>query len=112
MRIIGLDGISDEEFAQQIENGAKFVLFQYCVSLVVVTLKQPTNIYFVRAGERAVAKGLPWTLLSWVVGWWGIPFGVIYTIWVTVSNFSGGIDVTNDILRTMRPQGRFDDRIS
>ena len=112
MQIVGLAGMSDEEFAEQIENGARFVFFQYCVSLVVVTFKRPTNIYFIRAGESAVAKGLPWTLLSWLVGLWGIPFGIIFTIWVTATNFAGGTDVTNAILRDMRPHGQFDENIS
>src|SRR4051812_22309083 len=107
MRIVGLDGMTDEEFATEIERGARFVIYQWCLSLVVITLRRPTDIYFIRAGESAVAKGLPWTLLSWLVGWWGFPFGIIFTIWVTVSNFSGGIDVTEAILRDMRPQGRF-----
>jgi len=30
---------------------------------------------------------------------------------VTVSKFSGGIDVTEAILRDMRPQGRFEEHI-
>ncbi|HJZ90845.1 MAG TPA: hypothetical protein VKE40_08215 [Gemmataceae bacterium] len=103
MRIVGLDGISDREFAEEIQNGARFVVYQYCVSLLIVTFKQPTNIYFVRAGQSRVVKGLPWTLLSWVVGWWGFPFGIIFTIWVTATNFAGGTDVTDEILAQMAP---------
>src|SRR5262245_51175245 len=111
MQIVGLEGMSDEEFAEQIENGARFVFYQYCVSLLVITFKRPTNIYFIRAGQSAVAKGLPWTLLSWLVGWWGFPFGIIFTFWVSATNFAGGTDVTNVILRDMRPRGRFDENI-
>lgn len=108
MQIKGMEGLTDEEFAEQLKNGARFVYFEFCVSLLIVTFKQPTSIYFIRAGESAVMKGLPWTLLSWVVGWWGFPFGVIYTLWVTISNFSGGTNVTNDLTREMRPRSRFD----
>lgn len=102
MQIVGLEGLSDEEFHREIERGARFVYFEYCVSLCVITLKQPTSIYFIRAGESTFSKSIGWTLLTLAVGWWGIPFGIIYTIWVLVVNLGGGNDVTEDILSSMR----------
>jgi hypothetical protein len=44
---------------------------------------------------------LPFTLLSLVLGWWGIPWGPIYTIQSVVINFQGGKDVTKEVLASM-----------
>ena len=98
MKIIGIDGMSVEELNEELQRGAKFVIYEYCVSLVVVTLKQPSNVHFIRAGESGVGRGLPFTALSLVFGWWGIPWGPIYTIWALAVNFGGGKDVTGAVV--------------
>jgi hypothetical protein len=46
-------------------------------------------------------KGLPFSLLSLFLGWWGIPWGPIYTVQALWVNFSGGKDVTREILVSM-----------
>jgi hypothetical protein len=45
-------------------NEGRFVYFPYCVSLAVVTIMRPSDVYFIRAGKGAVLKGLPFTLIS------------------------------------------------
>jgi len=40
---------------------------------------------------------LPWTGLSLLAGWWGIPWGPIWTVQALVTNFRGGKDVTAEI---------------
>jgi hypothetical protein len=37
-------------------------------------------------------------LLSFVLGWWGIPFGLIYTVQSIYRNLSGGIDHTAAVM--------------
>lgn len=90
------------ELEFEIQRGGKFVYFQYCVSVIVVTFKRPTDIYFIRAGEKAITKGLPFTLLSLVAGWWGIPWGPIYTVQSFITNFKGGKDVTQSVVESLR----------
>ena len=98
-KIVGLEGIkSDGELQQELQQGGKFVLYQYCISLRVITFKRSSSVYFIRHAENAVVKGLPFTLLSLVLGWWGIPWGPIYTIQSIWVNFGGGKDVTNEIM--------------
>jgi len=91
-------GMSSEELAFEIQRGGRFVVYQYCVSLLVVTFKRNSPVKFIRAGESATAKGLPFTLLTLVLGWWGIPWGFIYTPQVIYKNLNGGIDVTAALL--------------
>ena len=40
-----------------------------------------------------------YTLVSLVFGWWGFPFGLIYTPMALITNLSGGRDVTALITR-------------
>lgn len=101
-KIVGLEGIqSGGQLQQEIQQGGKFVMYQYCISLLIITFKRPSNIYFIRQEESAVVKGLPFTLLSLLLGWWGIPWGPIYTIQSIWVNFKGGKDVTNEVVASM-----------
>lgn len=102
-KIIGLEDIqSGGQLQQELQQGGKFVMYQYCISLLIITFKRSSNIYFLRQEENAVVKGLPFTLLSFVLGWWGIPWGPIYTIQSIWVNFKGGRDVTNEVLASMK----------
>ena len=94
MKILGIEGMSPDRLQFEIQRGAKLVCYQYCISLLVITFRRPTDVYFIPAGESAVTKGLPWTLLTLVAGWWGIPWGPIFTIQSLITNFKGGKDLT------------------
>ena len=56
MQIKNVDGLSIDEVRRELERGGKFVTFDWVLSLVVVTLKLRSDIYFVRDGESAAAK--------------------------------------------------------
>ena len=103
-KIQGIEGMKHGELEFELQRGAKFVLFQYCVSVIVLTFRRPSDIYFVRQGENALVKGLPFTLLSLVAGWWGIPWGPIYTIQSVYNNSRGGKDVTQAVVDSLRAQ--------
>ena len=101
-KIVGLEDIkSGGELQQEIQQGGKFVMYQYCISILILTFKRSSNIYFISHDQNSVVKGLPFTLLSLVLGWWGIPWGPIYTIQSVVVNFQGGKDVTQEVLDSM-----------
>ncbi|MCA9163955.1 MAG: hypothetical protein KDA62_13295 [Planctomycetales bacterium] len=102
MQIHGIEHLTVQQLADELERGGRFVYFEYCISLVVLTFKQPTGVYFIRGGESAFARGLPFTLISFFFGWWGIPWGPIYTIWSFVTNFGGGKDVTREVLASIQ----------
>jgi len=97
MKILGIEGMSPDQLKFEIQRGAKLVAYQYCVSVLVITFRRSSDVYFVPAGESAVSKGLPWTLLSLVAGWWGIPWGPIFTVQSLVTNFKGGKDLTAEL---------------
>ncbi len=103
MKIVGAEGLDVHTVRQEVDRGARFVLYTYCVSLVLVTLKRPSDIYFVPAGQSRVVKGLPFALISLFLGWWGIPWGPIYTVQSLVNDLLGGKDVTAEILASAAP---------
>jgi hypothetical protein len=101
-KIVGLDGMSAMELNAELQKGGKFVVYLYCISILIMTFKRGSNVYFIRDGESAIGRGLLFTLLSLVLGWWGIPWGPIYTVEALVTNFKGGKDVTPQIVASMR----------
>jgi hypothetical protein len=103
MKIQGIEGMSPDQIRFEIQRGAKFVFFQYCVSVLIMTFKRPSPVYFIPAGQNALGKGLPWTLLTLVAGWWGIPWGPIYTVQSLIVNFKGGKDVTAELSARLQP---------
>jgi hypothetical protein len=99
MAIAGTEGLSDAQIRQELAAGARFVVFEYTVSIIILTFKRSSPVHFLRPGESAFVKGLPYTLISLLFGWWGFPFGLIYTPMALITNFSGGRDVTAMVVR-------------
>ena len=98
MNIRGVEGMTPEQVRFEVQRGARFVLFQYCISALVVTFRRPSDIYLIRAEENATVKGLPFTLLTLLLGWWGIPWGPIYSVQSLITNLGGGKKVTSEIM--------------
>jgi hypothetical protein len=98
MAIRGIDNMSNEQIHDELRKGARFVVFQYCISIVVMSFKRSSGIYFIPSGTRAAGKAAPWCALSLLVGWWGIPWGPIWTIGTVAKNLGGGLDVTAQVL--------------
>lgn len=101
-KIIGLDGMTVEDVNKELGNGAKFVVFLYCFSIIILTFKRSSNIYFIKSGENTLKKSLKFTFISLFLGWWGIPWGIIYTIQSLVTNFRGGKDITPQVMSALR----------
>jgi len=60
--ISGTQGMSVADLQQAVAAGGRFVRFQYCVSVLVLSFKRSSPIMFVPPGESSFAKGLPYTL--------------------------------------------------
>jgi hypothetical protein len=102
VQIRGIDGLTLEDIEEQVAAGHRFVFYEFCISLVIATLRKPSAIHFLKPGELGVLRGLPYTLVSLLLGWWGVPWGIIYTPLTLVTNFSGGRDITEKILDRLR----------
>jgi hypothetical protein len=98
MKIKGLDGMTGDQLNQELQAGGKFVVYQYCISIIVMTFRRSSDIYFVKGHESRQLKGMGYTLVSLVLGWWGIPWGLIHTPAAIATNLGGGKDVTSEVL--------------
>lgn len=92
MQIIGAGQLSEEEIALKLTEGHRLVSYEYCLSFIVITLKRPTAVYLVAPRESDFGNRALYSSLSFFFGWWGIPWGPIYTIGTIYRNLSGGHD--------------------
>jgi hypothetical protein len=92
-----------QEILFELDRGAKLVVYQYVISVVILTFRRNSPLQLVPADSSPAAKSLPWTLLTFLLGWWGFPFGLIYTPMALYKNLNGGTDVTPAVLAKLRP---------
>ena len=97
-KVIGIEGMTADELNWELREGGRFVIFQYCISIIILTFRLSSDIYFIRSGESTFNKSIGYTLISLLLGWWGIPWGPIYTIDSLITNLSGGKDVTQEVV--------------
>jgi len=95
-QIKNVAGLTTDDLTRALNQGAKFVVFQYTISVIFMTFRQSSDVYFIRAGESSIKYGLGFSLLTLLLGWWGIPWGPIYTCSSLYYNFNGGKDVTHE----------------
>jgi|ERR1043165_3047747 hypothetical protein len=100
-QIQNIEGLTIRDLQNEVDRGGKFVVFSYTISILVMTFKNPTDIYFVRADESALKHSWPYLLLTLVAGWWGIPWGPIYSLW-SIGQAFGGKDITLEVMNALR----------
>lgn len=98
MQIKNIENLTTEQLNHELKNGAKFVVFEYCFSILIMTFRRGSDIYFIKSGESALKHNLLYTTTSLLFGWWGFPWGPIYTIGSIYTNMRGGKDVTAEVI--------------
>lgn len=98
MKIKNINGLSAADLKNEVNGGARFVYFAYTISLLVVTFRDTSGVYMIRSGENTVVKGFLFTIVSFLIGWWGIPWGPKFTMQAIRTNLRGGKDVTDEIM--------------
>lgn len=98
MEIRNIEGLSVSQIKQIVNEGGRFVHFPYTISLVLMTLKRSSSIYFIRPDENSFKYSYKHVGTNLVLGWWGIPWGPIYTIGALYHQISGGKDITQVVL--------------
>jgi hypothetical protein len=63
-----------------------------------MTLKRSSDIYFIKADENTFKYSYGYVLLNLFVGWWGIPWGPIYTIGSAYHHITGGKDIPQAVM--------------
>lgn len=75
---------------KRIELETPLTQMQFCLSLIVFSVKIPSR-YMLRDEAGIAFYAVLYTVGSWLFGWWGLPWGPIYTIQATCQNLTGGL---------------------
>jgi len=89
------------EVRAEIKRGARFVVYEYVISLLVVTRRRASPVYYIEPGRSPARFHWPYSLLTLALGWWGFPWGPALTIGAVRDNLRGGRDVTAGMLETI-----------
>ncbi len=98
LHLAGSAPLFPEELRVRVEAGARLVRFEWCVSLLIVTIRCQSSLYVTESWQERYLRGLGYSALALVLGLWGVPWGLIMTpraIWI---NLTGGIDETATVL--------------
>jgi hypothetical protein len=101
MKIKNIDGLSAEDLQEEVKSGGRFIYYAFTVSLIVLTFKRTSGVYLIRKNENRIARGIHFTIICFLLGWWGIPFGPKYTLESIRTNLKGGKDVTDEVMATV-----------
>ena len=93
--------MTPDQIRHEVERGGRFVIFEYCISIFVLSFKRVSGVQFIKAEDSAFRKGAPYSLISLLLGWWGIPWGPIWTISALVTNCRGGRDITSEVMQAL-----------
>lgn len=97
MRSLRGDDLTAASMEAELARGCRAVYYEYCVSLLLVTFRCPSGVYLLRPGERGLLRGVPYLVLTLLLGWWGVPWGLVYTPLTLLTNLCGGRDVTDEL---------------
>ena len=73
----------------EITPATQLVSYTYVISLLVVTFRRSTRYYFAEAErQEAILAKILCILCNLTIGWWGIPWGPIWTVKETVCDLA------------------------
>jgi len=96
-----LESLPPGEIRERIRLGWRCVRFESCFSFLVATIRRQSAVYMTENWQERYLRGFAYTLLAAVAGPWGAPWGLYLTgraLWI---NFTGGLDVTDEVLAAL-----------
>lgn len=105
MGVQGLGQLTTAEVISEVESGkAKFVVYRTIFSFIFFTTKQNTDTFYIRTGinNEAASKARTSSIIkSALLGWWSFG-GLVETPMILLMDLGGGMDVTKDMLATLK----------
>lgn len=89
---------SKEKLLEAVSNGARFVMFQYCISPLAMSMIRYSPAILILSEDDLKAKCSQYNQVSKTFGWWSFPYGPRDTLRSFSVNNDGGIDLTEDVL--------------
>jgi hypothetical protein len=94
--------LSAMQLLSVLERGHRFVVFSYCISVILLTFRRTSRVYVIAPGERVSKLAAPYNLITLLLGWWGIPWGPIHSFQSLAVNLRGGHDITSEVVAAQR----------
>lgn len=102
MSLANLAGMALEDIEREVARGGRFVTYEYCISVLVLSFRRSSAVQYVPPGTEVLLPGFRYTMLTLLLGWWGFPWGIIWTVQTLGANLAGGHDVTDKVMRRLR----------
>lgn len=104
--IVGAENMTIEQLKHELRKGGRIVRYRYSIGMLIYTFKNDSPAYLIKAGKSVLSPGIKYSLVSLLLGWWGIPMGPLYTPAVIFGNFAGGEDITCEFTTRMDSEER------
>lgn len=69
---------------------SQVVQYQSCMSFIVITYENPTA-YIPESSPQRIGINLLATVITLLIGWWGFPWGPVYSVRSLYRNARGGV---------------------
>lgn len=95
-----------EKVCSQSSRGARYVRFEMWFSFVVITVRRQSPVYLTHSWRQRFVLGCRYSVLSLLLGPWGVPWGLLGTIWALWVNTTGGSDCTAEVVASAEASAR------
>lgn len=75
-------------FCEKVSAQPRYIIFFEVKSFLVITTRNTVQGIF--CPDCAQKKVIKPTLVTWLIGWWGFPFGILYSLQAITVNLFGG----------------------
>jgi len=99
--IRGIEHLDAVQLTAELERGARFVSFSYCVSLFLVTFRRSSEVIYLPPQTVPQWVGTRYLAVTLLLGWWALPWGPIYAMGCIWQALRGGADCTHEIVEEM-----------
>ncbi|MGB1042723.1 MAG: hypothetical protein ACPGU6_04960 [Tenacibaculum sp.] len=96
-RLRNIQNNTIEDLKRKTINDYKFITYQYSISLIIGNIHLFSPVYLLEKDETK-KHAFKYNLISFIFGWWSVPYGPTNTIVSIKNNLKGGVDVTKDIM--------------
>lgn len=100
-KVIGIERMTADQLTYELQRGGRFVIFPYVISVLIMSFRRGSDIYYIPPGGGTWKHGWPFALLTLLLGWWGFPWGLIWTPVALVQHLQGGRDVTREVASSL-----------
>ncbi|AMV22837.1 hypothetical protein VT84_00395 [Gemmata sp. SH-PL17] len=101
LNLRGFRPLFADELRTQVANGARCVRFEYCFSFLFVTIRRQSEVFLTKSWQQRYLWGLWYSVLALLLGPWGVPWGLFWTLWAVWVNTTGGAECTASVLTAL-----------